>query len=81
MMQQLSNIGSLNAAFAAQFLRDEGIRLLSTSLGGERARCIQYWPATGRARQKLSSDTDPINVTPIVVPHPPGVLQRTVDSH
>jgi len=53
MIQGLSDIGASNATFATTFLGNEGIPILSQSLGGERARRIEFWPATGRAFQRL----------------------------
>ncbi|HWA01647.1 MAG TPA: chemotaxis protein CheD [Caulobacterales bacterium] len=53
MMQNLSDIGAKNAAFAADFLRQERIACRSESLGGESARRIRYWPVSGRAKQML----------------------------
>ncbi len=49
----LPDIGDQNAAFAARYLGHEGIELLPGSVGGRRARRVQFWPATGRARQLL----------------------------
>jgi chemotaxis protein CheD len=46
-----SNVGEQNAAFAVQFLRDEGIRLVGSSTGGEHGRKVEFWPVSGRARQ------------------------------
>jgi chemotaxis protein CheD len=54
----MSSVGSRNAAFAKQFLADEGIAVIGGSLGGISPRRIQYWPASGRARQ-LEVSTDP----------------------
>lgn len=54
----LSGIGSRNADFAHQFLRTEGITVLGGNMGGSLPRKIQYWPHTGRARQRLMSDKD-----------------------
>lgn len=34
-----------------QFLRDEGIPVVSSSTGGEHGRKVEYWPVSGRARQ------------------------------
>ncbi|MBW9090123.1 chemoreceptor glutamine deamidase CheD [Rhizobium wenxiniae] len=46
-----SNVGEQNAAFAMQFLRDEGIQVVGSSTGGEHGRKLEYWPVHGRARQ------------------------------
>jgi chemotaxis protein CheD len=47
----LTDVGSRNAAFARQFLSDEGIPVVGGDVGGALARRIQYIPASGRARQ------------------------------
>lgn len=46
----LPDIGRANAAFAEQFLRTEGIACTARDLGGEAARKLRFWPATGRAQ-------------------------------
>lgn len=58
MIQGLGDIGRRNAEVTSEFLSREGIPCVSTSLGGTRGRRIQFWPATGRARQMLLSDRD-----------------------
>jgi chemotaxis protein CheD len=56
MVDGLSDIGSANAAFARRFLEDEGIPIIAASLGGRRARRVEFWPSTGRARQREVED-------------------------
>jgi chemotaxis protein CheD len=56
--EHLSDVGHLNAAFAERFVRDEGIRVAGSSLRGEQARRIQFWPVGGRARQILLSRSE-----------------------
>ena len=70
MMTKLSDIGRLNADFAEQFLRHEGIKLVGGSLGGECGRRIQFWPVSGRARQVALSDGQ-TSVNPVQVSVPP----------
>ncbi len=53
LLSGVSDIGQRNIAFAERFLHSEGIRCSGSSLGGESARRIRFWPATGRARQLL----------------------------
>jgi chemotaxis protein CheD len=53
MIKGLTDIGELNASFAERFLRAEGIVHVGGSLRGEQGRRIQFWPASGRARQVL----------------------------
>ena len=58
-MQGLGDFGADNARFAQEFLRREGIALAGGSLGGVAGRRIEFWPATGRVRQKLVRATAP----------------------
>ena len=53
MVDGLTDVGAQNAAFAERFLRDEGIALIGGSLGGDKARKVQFWPSSGRGRQLL----------------------------
>lgn len=55
MMQGLTDIGSKNVAFAEAYLAREGITYEGGSLGGEHARRVQFWPASGRARQMMAA--------------------------
>lgn len=55
-VQGLSDIGAKNSAFARRFLESEGIRCIGESLGGNRARRVKFWPASGRALQMLLQD-------------------------
>ena len=52
-IQAANDIGESNATFAKRFLAHEGIAFAGGSLGGLNGRRIQFWPATGRARQSL----------------------------
>lgn len=56
MVAGLSDIGNANSAFTLDFLKNEGITCESHSLGGEAARHIMFWPASGRALQKVRAD-------------------------
>jgi len=49
----LTDVGELNAAFAEDFVRREGLQNVGGSLRGETGRRIQFWPVSGRARQVL----------------------------
>lgn len=52
----LGDIGSRNIAFVTDFLSNENIRCIGKSLGGDQARRVKFWPASGRAQQKLVKD-------------------------
>lgn len=53
------DIGQSNAVFALDFLAREGISCLSQSLGGDKARRVQFTPTTGAARQLQIAGTPP----------------------
>jgi len=53
-MLGLGDYGAVNAKFAQDFLKREGISITGGSLGGETGRRIEFWPVTGRVRQKLA---------------------------
>ncbi|MBV9509651.1 MAG: chemotaxis protein CheD [Caulobacteraceae bacterium] len=52
MFDSLNDVGAANAAFARRFMEDEGIPVAAASLGGRNARRVEFWPASGRARQR-----------------------------
>ncbi len=54
----LTGIGWRNAAFAEQFLANEGISVVGGDIRGVRPRRVQYWPVTGRARQLAIASVD-----------------------
>lgn len=53
------DIGRSNADFALGFLEREGIPCVSQSLGGDKARRVQFTPTTGAARQLQISGPAP----------------------
>jgi len=53
MIAGLSDIGQKNVEFVLNFLDRERIDCVSQSLGGTQARRIEFWPTTGRVRQRL----------------------------
>ena len=57
MVSGLSDIGRINSEFTLEFLRAEGIECEGHSLGGETARHVMFWPATGRVMQKVRKDS------------------------
>lgn len=74
-VQSLSNIGQNNADFAMKFLKDEGIRLTSQSLGGTQGRRVRFWPASGRAQVLLLDSTFADPVKPAAVQRRPPVAE------
>lgn len=54
----LSDVGRLNADFAARYLAHEGIPLVGVDIGGDRARRLRFWPATGRAHVRYAPPDD-----------------------
>jgi chemotaxis protein CheD len=58
MIRNLSDIGAQNAAFAVDFLKQERITNCGGSLGGDQARRIRFWPASGKAQQRLLASSE-----------------------
>ena len=53
MIVGLPDIGRRNIEFMTGYLRNEGIPIDGSSLGGNQARMIRFWPHSGLARQRL----------------------------
>ncbi|QCO15430.1 chemotaxis protein [Azospirillum brasilense] len=47
------DVGQRNAAFALDYVRREGLKLMGQDLGGASARRIHYFPHTGKAMRKM----------------------------
>lgn len=73
MIGNLRDIGASNAAFARQFLSDEGIPCVAESVSGTAARRIRFWPTDGRVRQLLVS-AEAISLPP----EKPALIPRPV---
>ena len=58
LIDRLTDVGSQNALFAERFVAEEGLMHAGGSLRGDRARRIQYWPVSGRARQVFLTAAD-----------------------
>jgi len=54
----LPDVGGANAAFAERFLLHEGIVFLGGSTRGAEARRIEFWPESGRVRQRTIAGED-----------------------
>lgn len=67
MTNHAKDIGKGNAKFAEDFLQKEGINCVSASLGGEKARRIQFIPTTGAARQMQITGPAPSERVPTPV--------------
>lgn len=77
MFDRLRDIGVENAAFAHRFLQAEGIAVVGGDTGGNQARRVRFWPATGQAQQRLLADADPgvfVRERTLVVP--PAVIDH-----
>ena len=60
MTEAFADVGRLNAEFATDFLKREGIVFRGGSLGGTAARRVEFWAATGRARQRAIQSAEDI---------------------
>lgn len=76
LFDKLTDVGAQNAAFAERFVRDEGLTFAGGSLGGNQARRVQYWPASGRARQSLLAPTE----AAVLVVETPRAVPRVEES-
>ncbi len=70
-VEGLSDIGSQNAEFAERFLKLEEINFLGGDTGGNLGRRIEYWPISGRARQKFLSKVEISKQPKPAAPPPP----------
>jgi len=52
----LTTVGETNGAFAESYLQREGIEVDASSLGGDKARRVHFWPTTGRVKMKFVED-------------------------
>ncbi|MEL6620811.1 MAG: chemotaxis protein CheD [Pseudomonadota bacterium] len=59
MISGFSDIGAQNADFTTEFLAQEGIPLVTQSLGGTHARTIRFWPGSGRVMQRVTDANVP----------------------
>ncbi|MAM60491.1 MAG: chemotaxis protein CheD [Maritimibacter sp.] len=60
MIDGLSDSGIQNANFVRTFLQRETIQIVGEDTGGRRARRLEFWPGSGRARVKYVSQSVPI---------------------
>ena len=73
MLTGASDIGMRNADFAMRFLEREGIDLIGKNLGGDRARRIRFWPASGRTQVMLVQNTNTAEIEALNVKKPTPV--------
>ncbi|MCJ8308586.1 MAG: chemotaxis protein CheD [Hyphomicrobiales bacterium] len=59
--------GSRNIDFLQDFLANEGLDVVATSLGGKSGRQIEFHPTSGRSRQRFLSE-QPVETTKLSVP-------------
>jgi chemotaxis protein CheD len=52
-LEQKNDTGDKNSEFAKNFVLNEGLMLVSTSLGGLHGSRVEFEPYTGKARQKF----------------------------
>lgn len=70
LIRGLTDVGSQNARFATEFIANEGIKNAGGSLGGVRARRIEFWPVSGRVRQQVIERDEAIFGAEVVPPPP-----------
>ena len=74
MMAGLPEIGEKNIRFAREFLSQENIPCTGESVGGNGARRVKFWPASGRVRQLLiePSEAPQLDEKPAIIAPPAG---------
>jgi chemotaxis protein CheD len=70
--RNMMRIGTMNAEFAREFLRREGIALMREDLGGTNARRVDFRPASGQVRLRTVED----RFAPPVQPAPRPAADR-----
>lgn len=75
-----SNVGEQNAVFAMQFLKDEGIPVVSASTGGEFGRKLEYWPVSGRARQYPLTGAETQKTVALEQQRPAPAVQKQAET-
>ncbi len=70
MTASFNDIGGKNAEFVRRFLLEDGIPIISESMGGALARRIHFTPSTGAAAQHLVQDAAVIARERVVVRAP-----------
>ena len=66
-----TSIGDGNACFAFEFLKQESIPCINSSVGGQAARALRFWPGTGRVILRFVKEV-PIEVRAPKVAPPKG---------
>ncbi|PHR92861.1 MAG: chemotaxis protein CheD [Robiginitomaculum sp.] len=79
MNKGLTDIGSQNVDFTRTFMAHEGIVCVGASVGGMVGRRIQFWPESGKARQKLLSTAETTAIERKVVKEPAPVPDSASD--
>lgn len=59
MLRGVTDIGRSNAEFACRFLATEGIEVVHSDMGGERARRVEFLPYAGRSRCRSNGAPPP----------------------
>ena len=59
-MQGLSDVGQNNVTFVRDFLKQEGLKIVSEDVGDTCPRHVQYFPMSGRARVRHLSRQDEV---------------------
>jgi len=75
MLNSCFDTGERNAEFILRFLADEKLPVMASSLGGLRGRRIEFFPVSGRSRQKFMAETKEDFVPPPATVTRPGEVE------
>lgn len=64
MIEGIGKIGETNSQFAFDYLKQENIPCLNSSVGGKSARALRFWACTGRVSLRVVNQAVPDAPTP-----------------
>lgn len=79
-ISSFSNVGEKNAEFAHSFLKDEGIRIVGSNVGGNVGRKLEYFPVSGRARQYPLTGAETQKAAALEITPPKIVAPKPADA-
>lgn len=59
-----AEIGAKNARFAEWYVKNEGLQIVASCLGGQRGRKIRFWPVSDRVQRCFMSNVTDAEVVP-----------------
>jgi chemotaxis protein CheD len=80
LMDGPSMVGSKNAAFARDYLANEGVKTVAEDLGGPCGRRIHYTPATGKVQRLLLQDHSQQKIAALEESYKTKILTKSIEG-